>query len=1089
MRFHRRDMVDPFSRELALKCFTAVVCYLLSAASYPEIRLDGTLGSGTAGQLVASGNGFTYDITQTLGEVRGANLFHSFQTFSIDAGQSANFSGDAGIQNIFSRVTGGTTSNIQGALSSSILGADVWVVNPAGVMIGSGASLNVSGSVIISSADAVIFDDGVQFEADISTPVSLTMANPTEFGFLAPQPAAVSVDNAFLAVAPGESFSIVSGNISINQSTIAGAATLAAGPFDNGLYPFSSFSPDVQAQGIIGIEGSVLSASVFAGASGELSLHGDRILLSNSLLEVGSLPFAFGFGGSVRIAGAELTLSNAAVTSLSGIEAAGDLDFAVTDVTLQNGSQILAQTVSGANGGNISFVVDNISLTGMSNISAQTISSGNAGDISIDAAGTLAMSESSILGTAQLAPPDMSGNNGGIGNAGNISINAAAVDLFDVALIQAVSFGDGSGGSINIEADSVSVGQNTGLTATTLGAGSGGTVAIVADQVVVNGGLIDSSSLGQFGGPGGSVVIDAGQLSVTGFGGINASTNSRSSAGNILISADDIEIAGGIIASASLGLGDGGNVTLNFSSLRINNSGEISAETQGSGNAGSLVLNGGSIILSENARIEAQTSVNTGCVTCGPGGGLGGDISINGELLQINGGLVDASTLSQNSGAGGNIRIDISALEIFGLGGIAATTVGNADAGDITISADRIDIDGGAAGNGISAVSFGAGSAGNISLDVERFVMDNEGLVRADTFGDGDAGSLVLTGKNLTLLGNSGFRVSADVGTDSNCLVCQAQGGNIQINVDDVRLDAKSFITTGTEGGGSAGTIDISGLSLDLRDQSIIEASTFAVGAGGSIKLGVNELTVADGSRITAQTSGAGAGGSLDIDAQTIRLDNGTISGESSGLGDGGPVVINANSLNLRGGGAIRTDAAQSQGGDIELVVADELSLDNGLVEASAGADGNGGDVSIDTGIGVLRRSRILAQAVNGNGGQIDIAITGSEQLFVVDSESLISADSDAGTAGLVTISSPDTDIDAAIAPQDARLVPAPELTADVCSPATVESLSSFVLQDQGGIAPAPDRYFFAAILGEEVSLDHVDKAPVTVSIHRERCE
>ena len=129
--------------------------------SQAEVTLDGSLG-GTLNQAILPGNGFTYDIDESVGATRGSNLFHSFDQFNINVGEHANFSGAASIQNIIARITGGQSS-IAGKVTSSIDSSALWLVNPAGFMFSNGAVVDVGGSFNLSTTDFLQFADGARF--------------------------------------------------------------------------------------------------------------------------------------------------------------------------------------------------------------------------------------------------------------------------------------------------------------------------------------------------------------------------------------------------------------------------------------------------------------------------------------------------------------------------------------------------------------------------------------------------------------------------------------------------------------------------------------------------------------------------------------------------------------------------------------------------------------------------------------------------------------------------------------------------------------------------------------------------------------
>jgi filamentous hemagglutinin family protein len=118
-----------------------------SALTKAEMTLDGTLGP--AGSLT----GPNFVIPDTVGQTVGTNLFHSFGLFNINTGESATFTGPAAIDTIISRVTGGSQSFIDGLLRSEIQSANLWFINPAGVLFGEHASLDIQGSFHVSTAE------------------------------------------------------------------------------------------------------------------------------------------------------------------------------------------------------------------------------------------------------------------------------------------------------------------------------------------------------------------------------------------------------------------------------------------------------------------------------------------------------------------------------------------------------------------------------------------------------------------------------------------------------------------------------------------------------------------------------------------------------------------------------------------------------------------------------------------------------------------------------------------------------------------------------------------------------------------------
>src|SRR5690242_9879408 len=134
--------------------FALVAASLLGAApqlsSAQNISIDGRFSQAKTLNAV----GGNYPITPDLGKQIGGNLFHSFGKFGLDVTEKATFSGPAGTQNVIGRVTGGAQSNIHGTIdSSSISGANLYLINPSGIVFGPTATVNVSGSFYASTAN------------------------------------------------------------------------------------------------------------------------------------------------------------------------------------------------------------------------------------------------------------------------------------------------------------------------------------------------------------------------------------------------------------------------------------------------------------------------------------------------------------------------------------------------------------------------------------------------------------------------------------------------------------------------------------------------------------------------------------------------------------------------------------------------------------------------------------------------------------------------------------------------------------------------------------------------------------------------
>src|SRR5688572_20353106 len=199
---------------------------LWSLAGSAQVATDGTLG--TKVRLT----GRDVKIPARLGQVRGKNLFHSFQRFGIEPGNKVTFTGPDGLKNVISRVTGGAASSIDGTLASKVRGADLWLVNPAGILFGPHAKLDVPGSFHASTADELRFKDGAVFSALDPQGSVLSVAEPQAFGFLDAKPAGITVDQSVLEVKEGKVLSLIGGDVTVrgNNDGIANDDGLADEP-------------------------------------------------------------------------------------------------------------------------------------------------------------------------------------------------------------------------------------------------------------------------------------------------------------------------------------------------------------------------------------------------------------------------------------------------------------------------------------------------------------------------------------------------------------------------------------------------------------------------------------------------------------------------------------------------------------------------------------------------------------------------------------------------------------------------------------------------------------------------------------------
>src|SRR5256714_4011704 len=198
----------------------SLVCAFFTAAQ-AQIRTDGTLG-----RPAVALTGPSFLITEALGRLAGSNLFYSFQVFNVGNAESATFiTTTAGLSSLISRVTGGSPSQINGliSLNSTNAAPNFFFINPAGVVFGQGAAINVPAGFNVSTANYLKFPDG-NFYADPKAVSTLSSAAPEAFGFLGTTRAAVTInDNANIGT-PNNPFQIVAGDVTVDNATLQNQA-------------------------------------------------------------------------------------------------------------------------------------------------------------------------------------------------------------------------------------------------------------------------------------------------------------------------------------------------------------------------------------------------------------------------------------------------------------------------------------------------------------------------------------------------------------------------------------------------------------------------------------------------------------------------------------------------------------------------------------------------------------------------------------------------------------------------------------------------------------------------------------------------
>ncbi|MGL6340481.1 MAG: filamentous hemagglutinin N-terminal domain-containing protein, partial [Waterburya sp.] len=785
--------------------------FLATDISIAQVTSDGTVNT----QVNQNGN--VAEITG--GETRGSNLFHSFQDFSVSTGNEAAFLNANDIANIFSRVTGGNISNIDGLISANG-SANLFLINPAGIIFGENARLDVGGSFYGSSASSILFEDGEFSATDLENPPVLTINAPIGLGFR-DQPGDIvnrsdRTSNNALTVFPSQTIALIGGNVTFDGGTVIApggnvelGGLTAAGEI--GINNDGSLSfPDGVARSDVSLQNGS-GVFVSSGGGGNITVNARNFELLDSAFLAGidsGLGSPDAQAGDININAANnvaldgqssnLTAINNSVSD-NAIGNAGEINISARNISLNNGGQIqgfvsgqgnssditlnagenisingsndaanssVSSFVYGeGNSGNTDITAQNLTLSNGGQISSAVTEVGDSGDININVKDSLAIDGEAVFADGTMPLPSKISSNLGFdaegnparGNSGDINITTSKLSLTNGGQIDVDTFGTGNAGNIDINA----------------------TETITIDGIGTREGIFSSISsevLSTIEGNAGDIEITTNRLSLTNGGSIDTNTYSMGNAGNIDINAIESIIIDGI---SPQGVGFSG----------INSLVASTAE----GNGGNIQISTGDFTISNNAVLDASTF----------GRGDGGEINITANNLSLtNGGGVNAFSFgivadNITQGNGGNININVantfridgtSTLEFQGQvgeipAGVFAGNLGNSigDAGNIDITASKLSLT-----NGTQITSFnrGGGNGGNINLKIDNtLTMRNNSLISAQAFNNANGGNVNIDANFIVAFPNEN---SLNGNNDIRANAQQGQGGIITINTESL---------------------------------------------------------------------------------------------------------------------------------------------------------------------------------------------------------------------------------------------------------------------------------------------------------------
>ena len=647
------------------------------------------------------------------GAQRGRNLFHSFKEFNVEVGRGAYFANPAGIENILGRVTGNNASQILGRLG--VIGnANLFLLNPNGVVFGSNASLDLNGSFFGTTAEKILFPNNIDFSAvnhaspmlSSQVPIGLGLGsnpgsilvkgNGHNLGFNTFEPTVRLPAFSSLSVSPGQTLALIGGKIAFDGGVVSAEdGRVELGAAAGGNVYFSLNKPD--------------------------NFRYDTLQLRNISFQNRALADVSGRnGGSIQV-----TASKASFQTGSGLfvqnyvgEPAGNIDVSTRSVEIIGG---LPEPVLFFNQRADVIVLDD----------PQTVRAGFVNGTLISFGTPL----SQVLETFGLSLE-----------------NAESLTTFLPSFIFSESIQDGQGAKIKVSADRLSITNGAQLLTRSFDSANAGNLLLdIKNRVDVRGisntpgfaeqgfevfSQINSTTFGS--GSGGLIQLNTDTLSASESGNITSVSLGKGNSGNVNINADRIQLTelfpptstGSTINTIALSEGNAGNITINTASLSLTEGANISSSTYSGGNAGEININATDVIkvIGRDLETKIPSAIASGGLILSPAlqnylslspstTGEAGSITLLAGHIEISDGAI-ITALNQGEGNAGNIQLIVDSIALSDQGNISASTV-SGQGGNITLNTDSLRLRN---DSGISATAGGAGDGGNISINADTIV-------------------------------------------------------------------------------------------------------------------------------------------------------------------------------------------------------------------------------------------------------------------------------------------------------------------------------------------------------------------------------
>ncbi|MCT7961780.1 DVUA0089 family protein [Laspinema sp. D1] len=955
------------------------------------------------------------------GTQAGGNLFHSFTEFSIPTGREAYFNNAADIINIISRITGSNLSTIDGLIRANG-NSNLFLINPNGILLGPNARLDIGGSFVLSTAEAIQFSDRSLFSATNPTESPLlTVAVPIGLQY-GPTVGNITLEGSRIEVTQNHNLAILGGNVVMNGGQL--------------LAPFGNITLAGISAGEIALENTIPEFSQTISGADVTLMNGARVDVTGS-------------NGSIQVLGNHITLTRGsqlqAGLPVNGgeIEArAGDIRVnAWGDIRLSDRSFISNLVQSGAlgTGGNIQVRGNSVSLTSGGRITTETAGMGSAGQIQIntpvleisgfspDGLFSGILSQSQGVDSGRSGPIRINGGNNPVGD----------VRLSDRGFIATVTESHQPGGNIEINVNTLSLESGGQIITIATDTGNGGNITVTATESVT----LDGNSRRFLESPfdeKAETVFNLDNLEFTpnfnpeieasGPEGIPSVTVERTSeqmiSGNTRLgpSTESFDYFSFTIAAPGRGIfdidgGDGyqdipGSLDTEMvlfdrttgAIIALNDDSNINDGAIGSTveqdsylsldslSPGTYVIGIGEfdtiphpVELLEGDKIDIGDTYRLHISLEYPGmnRGLPQEPVALGNFNPNYGGSSGIVSLTRTGGNSGNIQINTGSLWGGSPGQILSTTFGRGQSGDISLVANSVELN----RANVANITRGSGSAGSIFAIAESFTLNNNGILNLSNFGSGHTGDIQIEAERVSLLNGSIINNSTYLSGNAGKVTINARDRLVITgNLDNIESRILNLVGGPSSVGNAAG-IELNTGELILGDGGGINSTSYGEGDAGPItiqaregvtltRLGPNER----GSFIWSRIRGTGRGNAGNITLITPRIlmdESAAISSFTQGIG-------NAGSVNIQAG---------------EMVVSDG-SIDSSVESTAVG---DGGEVNINARVlSLINRSQISAKTEGeGDGGQVRIRV---QDRISLDNSTITTSSATEGTGGNVEL-------------------------------------------------------------------------------------